>query len=101
MSEQRELIVRPEAEEELAESFDWYEQRVSGLGLDLVAKVEAGLQTIREHPLRYPEIYRDIRRHLIKRFPFGIYYLVEEGRIVVIAIFHASRDPRRWQERAE
>ncbi|MGE5610185.1 MAG: type II toxin-antitoxin system RelE/ParE family toxin [Bacillota bacterium] len=95
----RELVIRPEAEAELAEAYRWYEDRREGLGKDLLLSVEASLTAIQRSPYSYPLVYKDVRRSLIKRFPYGIYYLVEETRIVVIAVFHAKRDPRRWQDR--
>jgi plasmid stabilization system protein ParE len=45
-------------------------------------------------------IYRDVRRALVRRFPYAIYYRVEPERIAVIAIHHGKRDPRHWQSRA-
>jgi plasmid stabilization system protein ParE len=96
----RELLIRPEAEAELAEAYRWYEDRRTGLGSDLLLLVEASLTSIQRAPHSYPLVYHDVRRTLIKRFPYGIYYLVEETRIIVIAIFHAKRDPKRWRHRS-
>lgn len=47
----------------------------------------------------YPLVYRQIRRALIRRFPFGIFYECEERQVVVLAIMHARRDPGRWMRR--
>ena len=57
------------------------------------------LATISDNPCLYPMVHRDIRRVLIRRFPFGIYYRTGEEAIVVIAIMHGSRHPKRWQKR--
>ncbi len=93
------LIVRPEAEEELAEAYEWYEQQAQGLGFDFLLHVEAALSSIQRSPQMYPVIYKNVHRCLVRRFPYGIFYLVERERIVILAIFHASRDPRAWQDR--
>ena len=57
------------------------------------------LQSIQHQPLAYPIVHRDTRRALTSRFPFGVFYRVESEFIVVLAIMHASRHPRRWKKR--
>ncbi|MGP0594588.1 type II toxin-antitoxin system RelE/ParE family toxin [Nitrospira sp. T9] len=62
------LTVLPEAEQDLSEAFRWYEERRKGLGHDFLLQVDAGFQFLKRTLLVYPEIYRGIRRHLIKWF---------------------------------
>ncbi len=94
-----ELIVRPEAECDLNEAFDWYERQVDGLGREFLICIEAGLATIRHEPFLLSEIYQQVRRLLIRRFPFGIFYRVNSNRISVLAILHCSRHAKTWQMR--
>jgi plasmid stabilization system protein ParE len=94
------LKLRPEAEAELVEAFAWYEDQRKGLGLDLLLSVEATLEKIRRHPETFPVVRQQVRRALLKRFPYGIFYVKEGAQISVIAIFHARRNPRIWQRRA-
>ncbi|MFH1111133.1 MAG: type II toxin-antitoxin system RelE/ParE family toxin [Planctomycetota bacterium] len=94
------LILRPQAEADLAEAYAWYEERRAGLGQSLLLSVEAALASIRENPLLFPVVHGNIRRALIRRFPFGVYYLVDRETVVVVAIFHASRDPKGWRLRS-
>ena len=96
----RRLILRPEAEADLAEAYEWYEQRRAGLGQSLLLSVEAALASIQENPTSFPVVHGEIRRALIRRFPFGVFYLVDRGTIVVLSVFHASRDPKGWQARS-
>jgi toxin ParE1/3/4 len=93
------LIIRPEAEAELAEAFDWYERRVPGFGTDLLAAIDTVLNSIQSNPLQHPALYRAIRRALTRRFPYQVLFLVEQDVVTVIAIFHGARDPKRWQDR--
>lgn len=72
------LIIRPKAETELAEAFDWYERRVPGLGADLLVAVDTALDSILSNPLQHPVLYRSIRRALTRRFPYQVLFLVEE-----------------------
>ena len=93
------LIIRPEAEAELAEAFDWYEHRVPGLGADFLMALDTAVDSILSNPLQHPALHRSIRRALLRRFPYQVLFLVEEDAIIVIAVFHGARDPRRWQDR--
>ena len=54
---------------------------------------------VAERPLSYPLVHRNTRRALMTRFPFGIYFRVEQTQIVVVAVIHGSRHPHRWQSR--
>jgi plasmid stabilization system protein ParE len=96
----RRLIIRPEAEAELAEAFDWYEQRVPGLGEDFLVAFDVALSSILSNPLQHPVLHRGIRRVLTRRFPYQVLFLMEGDAITVIAVFHGARDPKSWQDRA-
>lgn len=93
------ISFRPIAMAELEEARQWYNQRRAGLGDELVAACEAAIDQIRRHPFSGPAVHRDIRRILVRRFPYGIHYIVEDDTIVVLAVFHAKRNPREWKRR--
>jgi plasmid stabilization system protein ParE len=95
-----EVRLRPEAEEDLAEAATWYESQRVGLGQRFLDEVLAALETIAETPLMNAIIYRKTRRAWMKRFPFGIFYQVDSDGVIVVAIIHGSRHPRRWQGRS-
>ncbi|MCH7702928.1 MAG: type II toxin-antitoxin system RelE/ParE family toxin [Planctomycetes bacterium] len=96
----RSLLIRPEARADLDEAYRWYEQQREGLGSDFLLCVEEALEKIRRTPELYPLVHKELRRMLIRRFPYGLFYLMEEEMIVLLAVFHARRDPKRWQSRA-
>ena len=93
------LIIRPEAEADLQEAFDWYERHVPGLGADFLAAIDAALNAIRSNPFQHPVSHRNARRALTRRFPYQIFFLIADDGIVVMAVSHGARDPQRWQER--
>ncbi len=93
------LSIRPEAEAELAEAFDWYERRVPNLGADLLTAVDAAVDSILSNPFQHPIVYRSVRRVLTRRFPYQVLFLVEGDVVTVIAVFHGARDPKHWQDR--
>jgi plasmid stabilization system protein ParE len=88
-----------EANEDLQEAPAWYDRIRPELGDRFALSVETTVDTITEHPLQFPAVYRDRRRAGVQRFPYGIFFEVQEHRIVVIACFHGRRNPRRWQSR--
>ena len=91
------LILRQDAEKDLAQAYKWYNENVPGLGSDFLVVVERALESIQDNPLRFPVIYRNVRRALVKRFPFGIFFVTEEERVVVLAVMHTARDPAKWR----
>ena len=94
-----ELRLRPEAELDLSDAARWYEEQRPGLGHQFLDEVLAIFSKLAETPLLYPVIHRNTRRALIHRFPFGVYYRAETTAIVVVAVMHGSRHPRRWKTR--
>jgi len=96
----RQIVIHPEAELDLADAYEWYDEQRSGLGEELLLSIEVTLEAIRENPEQFPVVHKDVRRALIRRFPYGVFYLVEKEVVVVLAIFHARRDPKHWQSRS-
>lgn len=95
----REIIIRPKAEAEMTAAYDWYENRVRGLGSDFLLSVDAVIHAIARTPQHYQIIYKDIRRALTKRFPYEVFFIEEQSRIIVLAVFHAKRNPESWKKR--
>jgi plasmid stabilization system protein ParE len=93
------LSVNPQAEEEAQKAARWYEDESQGLGVAFLELAEQTLTAISENPLRFPLVYRDVRRALLKRFPYGVFFRVRSNGIRVLAIMHLSRDTSRWQRR--
>ena len=94
-----EVIFRPAAEQELREAHDWYEARESGLGTEFVRSVDACVQMIRRQSEIFPVIYKRVRRGVLRRFPYSVLYFSLADRIIIVSIFHSSRDPKSWQRR--
>jgi plasmid stabilization system protein ParE len=93
------LFVRPGAAADIEEAHFWYESQRLGLGDEFLDAVLAVFEVLQGSPRRYRVIHRDTRRANVRRFPYGLFYRIIDADIVVIACFHASRDPRQWQVR--
>jgi plasmid stabilization system protein ParE len=94
------VVLRQEAQDEFDEAFDRYEGRRAGLGVDFVARVQKVFDRIAASPLLHAVVFGDVRKALVTRFPYCVFYRVEPTRVQVIAVFHTSRDPAIWQARA-
>lgn len=93
------LVFRSIAQAEFDQAAAWYEEQRLGLGSDFGAEVQQVLDTISAQPDRYPQVSGDVREAPVARFPYCVYYRVRSGRVVVLAVFHTSRDPSVWQGR--
>jgi plasmid stabilization system protein ParE len=91
--------LRAEAERDLAAAAAWYERQRRGLGHEFLDEALTVFQLIAQQPLTYPIVHRNTRRALLSRFPFGVYFLTEPAFVMVVAVMHGSRHPRRWQRR--
>jgi plasmid stabilization system protein ParE len=93
------VILRPEAQADLLETRDWYDQQELGLGMAFADSVDEAVARIEAMPQMYAIVFHNVRRGKLRRFPYLIYYRVLSDRSEVLAVLHASRDPKRWQAR--
>jgi len=91
----------PEALEEYEQSARYYRSIDSRLSWRFVEEVEATIRRMRRHPLAYAIVEEDVRRSLVKKFPFGIYYTVEPDFLLVVTVMHLSRQPEYWKSRVD
>ncbi len=87
------LSFRPEVEDDAANGYVWYEDKAKGLGEEFLRVLYASAGDILHNPLLYRQIYKDFRRYLLRRFPYAIYFRIEEQRVIVFGLFHCARSP--------
>lgn len=95
----RRTFVRPEAQTDTREAALWYERRESGLGTEFVYQIRNTLQQITDHPLRFPIVSEEVRRALLQKFPYSVYFINEPDGIAIIAVLHQHKRPETWQAR--
>jgi plasmid stabilization system protein ParE len=93
------VVWLPEADEELKDALARYESIRPDLALRFSLAVADAVDAIATFPLHYAVVEKDRRRIGVHRFPYGLYFLVEENRTVVIACFHGRRNPKHRQLR--
>lgn len=72
-----------EAESEFTEAIRYYLEIDSRIADSFISEIEHGINAIRRNPLTWPIVERDVRRYLVHRFPFGIYYTCENSFITI------------------
>ena len=93
------VVLRDEATAEFDEAFDWYDARRAGLGPEFAAEVQRVFDRVSANPLMHAAVFADIRKGVVRRFPFCVFYRPHADRVEIIAVFHNSRDPSVWQSR--
>lgn len=94
------LILTPQAEKDFEEAYDWYERQDPGLGKEFARCVDVKIVSVFRAPDQHQVVYKDIiRRALVNRFPFSIYFAEENDTISVFAILHQHRNPETWTSR--
>lgn len=89
----------PEADAELREATNWYEGRRDGLGGEFMHEVERAIQRILDSPQGHTPLGRDTRICRLKRFQYGLVYVVDDVEITIVAVMHLHRRPGYWKKR--
>jgi plasmid stabilization system protein ParE len=93
--------LRAEARQDLVEAARWYEERRAGLGSEFLDAFLVEIDRLEQNPETNPRVDVEVRRALLRRFPYGIYYVVESDFIEILAIRHLRRQPGAWKKRVK
>ncbi|HPJ38956.1 MAG TPA: type II toxin-antitoxin system RelE/ParE family toxin [Spirochaetota bacterium] len=93
------LLFLIDAQEELDDSFEWYENQLAGLGYELLQEIDIALRRIVSYSDSCALIRNGLRRCVVNRFPYGIIYGSDAENIIIVAIAHLHRKPQYWHER--
>ncbi len=93
------LSLHPEALADMAEASSFYEQRTEGLGSDFLDEVASAFAHIALAPEAWPRLEGCVRRCLVERFPYGIYYRLDAEEIFVLSVMHGKKKPGAWRGR--
>ena len=93
------VVFRPEAVVEVTEAYAWYEARRRGLGQDFAEALDITVASIAERPLSHRAVHGELRRAVMRRFPYAVYFRVLGQETLVVGVVHGHRDPRAWQSR--
>ena len=92
--------IRAQARAEIAEAFDWYLARSRDASTAFLAELDAAINQIAEAPEQFPVVRGRLRRVLLHRFPYAVYFKVYPRGISVVGVIHGNRHPSTWLRRA-
>jgi plasmid stabilization system protein ParE len=90
------VVYRAKVGRDLASAFDYYERQVEGLGEQFLRAVDSAFDAIERYPEMFVRVHGEVRRALVSRFPYAVFYTIETRSIVVLTVLHTARDPRLW-----
>ena len=93
------IVFRRLAKREFDDAISWYEGRREGLGHDFSVAIERQLELIAHSPNQFARVRGNIRKAVLRRFPYSVFFIMENDRLVVLAIFHAKRAPEHLEKR--
>lgn len=95
----RVVRIRAQAREEIAEAFEWYCARSLAASADLLQELDVAMQRIAAAPEQFPVVQGRLRRVLLQRFPYAVYYKVYPTTLSVVGVIHGRRHPSAWLRR--
>lgn len=93
------FIFHPESQAELDAAIEYYEKVEFGLGYDFALEVYSGIERAVDFPKVWPLVASEVRRSLVKRFPYGVLYSEEGDGLFILAVMHLHRHPDYWKDR--
>lgn len=89
------LIFKPRAISMAKDAAEWYEERKPGLGELFFHELESCFDKLEVWPIAFTQIKKDYRHIVLKTFPYIVVFKIIKQEVVIYAVFHTSRDPRK------
>ena len=99
MSAKLPVVLDARAEVDLDAAAQWYAKERVELAFEFFEAIDIAIGYIAQFPQSGREVTTGIRRVLTKKFPFCLYYTIEDGQVIIIAILHFRRGSDTWQQR--
>ena len=90
------VVYRRKVGRDLAAGFGYYEGQIKDLGEQFLTAVDSTFDAIERYPEMFAQVHGEVRRALVSRFPYAVFYRVESRQVVVLTVLHTSRDPKVW-----
>jgi hypothetical protein len=96
-----EIVYRKEVKKEMKAAYKWYEKEKEGLGEEFAECVQEAFTYLEINPRIHSKVFKDVRKAVVRRFPFCVYYTIDGDRVYIVSIFDTRQDPAKWQSRVE
>ena len=94
----RNIVFRASANAELVAAKAWYDQQRHGLGDEFARSLESAINRVVRNPFAAPAVYKNVRRVLLKRFPYSVFYVVDGDNLLVLSCLHTRRSAVDWSK---
>lgn len=95
----RRLVVQRQSDLDIQAAALWYEDQRTGLGMQFLVELDEVFRRIENNPRQFPQLEEEVRRALLHRFPYGVYFAESTDDVVVLAVLHLHREPDMWKSR--
>ncbi|MGH8469754.1 MAG: type II toxin-antitoxin system RelE/ParE family toxin [Gammaproteobacteria bacterium] len=94
------VVYRRQVGRDLGAAFDYYELQTERLGEKFLTAVDSAFDAIERDPQMFAQVHGKVRRALVSRFPYAVFFRVESKRVVILTVLHTARDPKLWPQPA-
>ena len=91
-------VYRRKVGRDLAGGYACYNGQHDGLGEEFLTAVSTALDTVERFPDIFARVHGEVRRAVVSRFPYAVFYRIETKRVVVLTVLHTARDPKVWPQ---
>ena len=92
------VVYRRKVGRDLAGGFGYYEGQSEGLGEKFLAAVDSAFNALERYPEMFSRVHGEVRRAVVSKFPYAVFFHVEPKRVVVLTVLHTARDPKLWPQ---
>lgn len=93
------MIILPFAEKDIKETVSYFKEVSDNLDRDFIQAIDASFFEILNNPAALPIAKYDIRKFVMAKFPFCIYFVDKNEALYILSVFHDKRNPKDWQKR--
>lgn len=90
------LVISDRAQLQIDKAAQWFFEQIPGLEIKFLLELDKAMDYIQKHPLKSQLRYRDVRIKFLKKFDFGIHYIIENQTVFVLTVFHTSQNSEDW-----
>ncbi|MBX3319798.1 MAG: type II toxin-antitoxin system RelE/ParE family toxin [Nitrospira sp.] len=95
----RRLVVQRQSDLDIQAAALWYEDQRPGLGRRFLGELDEVFHRIESNPKQFPQLEHEVRRALLHRFPYGVYFIEGPDDVAILAVLHLHREPDMWKSR--
>lgn len=93
----RRLVVQQQSDLDIQAAALWYEDQRSGLGMRFLGELDEVFWRIGNNPKQFPQVEAEVRRALLRHFPYAVYFVEGSADVVILAVLHLHREPDMWK----